>query len=82
MPERKIEVFMYRRPLSLVVLDGIRAEMARDADYDADLFAQNIRSGYTRRKSKNGPSDRRRCRSKMAPGSTDAEPRLMADTTR
>jgi hypothetical protein len=35
------------------MLDAIRVEMARDADFDADLFAQNIRSGYVRETSDN-----------------------------
>lgn len=39
---------MYRRPKSLEVLDAIRVEMAREADFDADLFAENVRSGYVR----------------------------------
>ncbi|QQS34042.1 MAG: hypothetical protein IPM50_05555 [Acidobacteriota bacterium] len=39
---------MYRRPKSLEVLDEIRIEMAREADFDADLFAENVRSGYVR----------------------------------
>lgn len=36
---------MYRRPKFLEVLLRIREEMARDADYDADRFAEMIRSG-------------------------------------
>ena len=36
---------MYRRPKFLEVLLEIRQEMARDADYDVDLFAEMIRSG-------------------------------------
>lgn len=35
---------MYRRPKFLEVLLKIRQEMAREADYDADLFAEMIRS--------------------------------------
>lgn len=36
---------MYRRPKFLEVLIAIREEMARDADYDADLFAEMVRTG-------------------------------------
>ena len=36
---------MYRRPKFLEVLLEIRQEMAREADYDADLFAEIVRSG-------------------------------------
>ncbi|HQU83830.1 MAG TPA: hypothetical protein PKY59_11920 [Pyrinomonadaceae bacterium] len=36
---------MYRRPKFLEVLLDIRQEMARQADYDVDLFAEMIRSG-------------------------------------
>lgn len=36
---------MYRRPKFLEVLIEIRQEMAREADYDIDLFAEMIRAG-------------------------------------
>lgn len=36
---------MYRRPKFLEVLLQIRQEMSREADYDTDLFAENVRSG-------------------------------------
>lgn len=36
---------MYRRPKFLEVLIEIRQEMAREADYDADLFTEMIRAG-------------------------------------
>lgn len=36
---------MYRRPKFLEVLIQIREEMAREADYDTDLFAEMVRSG-------------------------------------
>ena len=36
---------MYRRPKFLEVLLEIRQEMAREADYDVDLFAEMVRSG-------------------------------------
>ena len=35
---------MYRRPKFLEVLIKIREEMAREADYDTDLFAELVRS--------------------------------------
>ena len=41
----KIEIAMYRRPKFLEVLLEIRQEMAREADYDVDLFAEMVRSG-------------------------------------
>ena len=37
---------MYRRPKFLEILHEIREEMSREADYDMDLFAEMIRSGY------------------------------------
>ena len=36
---------MYRRPKFLEVLIEIRQEMAREADFDVDLFAEIVRSG-------------------------------------
>lgn len=36
---------MYRRPKFLEVLLEIRQEMARQADYDVDLFAEMVRTG-------------------------------------
>ena len=36
---------MYRRPKFLEVLLKIREEMAREADYDVDFFAEMIRNG-------------------------------------
>lgn len=36
---------MYRRPKFLEVLLEIRQEMAREADFDTDLFAEMVRSG-------------------------------------
>jgi len=36
---------MYRRPKFLEVLLAIRREMATEADYDVDLFAELTRSG-------------------------------------
>jgi len=43
---------MYRRPKFLEVLLEIRQEMSREADYDVDLFAEMIRSGKFKDKSK------------------------------
>ena len=36
---------MYRRPKFLEILLEIRREMALEADYDVDLFAETVRSG-------------------------------------
>ncbi|MFV0388595.1 MAG: hypothetical protein ACK5NT_07560 [Pyrinomonadaceae bacterium] len=36
---------MYKRPKFLELLLEIREEMSRNADFDVDLFAENIRSG-------------------------------------
>jgi hypothetical protein len=36
---------MYRRPRFLEILIGIREEMAREADFDVDLFVENVRTG-------------------------------------
>lgn len=36
---------MYRRSKFLEILLDIRQQMARDSDYDVDLFAEMIRSG-------------------------------------
>jgi hypothetical protein len=36
---------MYRRPKFLEVLLEIRQEMARQADYDVDLFSEMVRAG-------------------------------------
>ena len=36
---------MYRRPKFLEVLLDIRQEMAREADFDVDLFAEIVRHG-------------------------------------
>ncbi len=38
-------IIMYRRPKFLEILIEIRQEMACEADYDVDLFAEHIRSG-------------------------------------
>lgn len=36
---------MYRRPKFLEVLLNIREEMAREADYDVDLYVEIVRNG-------------------------------------
>ena len=36
---------MYRRPKFLEILLDIRRDMAYEADYDSDLFAEIIRTG-------------------------------------
>lgn len=36
---------MYRRPKFLEVLLSIREDLAREADYDTDLFAEMVRAG-------------------------------------
>lgn len=36
---------MYRRPKFLELLHTIREEMARECDYDVDLFAEMVRQG-------------------------------------
>lgn len=41
---------MYRRPKFLEVLIRIREEMAREADYDTDLFSEIVRSGSVSKK--------------------------------
>ncbi len=38
---------MYRRPKFLEILLEIRREMATEADYDVDLFAERVRAGMT-----------------------------------
>ncbi len=38
-------VAMYRKPRFLEELHAIREEMSRECDYDADLFAEMVRTG-------------------------------------
>lgn len=40
---------MYRRPKFLEELLEIREQMSRDSDFDADLFAERVRSGAVKR---------------------------------
>ena len=49
---------MYRRPKFLEVLLNIREEMAREADYDIDLFVQMVQMEKRRNKAK--PADKRK----------------------
>ena len=37
---------MYRRTRFLEILIAIREEMAREADFDVDLFVENVRTGH------------------------------------
>jgi len=46
---------MYRRPKFLEILLEIRREMALEADYDVDLFAEIARSGNRTAKAKRRP---------------------------
>ncbi len=46
---------MYRRPKFLEVLIEIRQEMAREADYDVDFFAEIVRAGKRPRNKKPHP---------------------------
>jgi hypothetical protein len=41
---------MYRRPRFLEILIAIREEMAREADFDMDLFVENVRTGHRPKK--------------------------------
>jgi hypothetical protein len=43
--EQSTFLFMYRRPRFLEELHAIREEMAREVDYDVDLFSEMVRSG-------------------------------------
>jgi len=49
---------MYRRPKFLEILLEIRREMAREVDYDVDLFAEVARFGKTGERFETG-SDKR-----------------------
>ncbi len=43
---------MYRRPKFLEILDEVREQMSHEADYDVDLFAEMVRQGKRKVKSK------------------------------
>jgi hypothetical protein len=47
---------MYRRTLFLETLHQIREEMSREADYDVDLFAEMVRTGFHAEIKKRGPA--------------------------
>ena len=49
---------MYRRPKFLEILLEIRREMALEADYDVDLFAEIVRSGNRSSKARLRPNER------------------------
>lgn len=49
---------MYRRPKFLEVLLSIREEMAREADYDIDMFVQIVQTEKRRNKTK--PANKRK----------------------
>lgn len=59
---------MYRKPRFLEELHAIREEMARECDYDVDLFAEMIRSG---RRPAHGPAHNIRGRRVYAPAQDD-----------
>ncbi|CAN5621532.1 hypothetical protein BH10ACI3_BH10ACI3_18180 [soil metagenome] len=49
---------MYRRPKFLEKLLEIRREMALEADYDVDLFAEIARSGNRSARGRQSPAER------------------------
>ena len=62
---------MYRRSKFLEVLLNVRQEMAREADYDVDLFAEMIRSGLISKRSsanRSGKGNRARRETDMDSG--------------
>ncbi|MFZ4794681.1 MAG: hypothetical protein ACOYLN_11175 [Blastocatellia bacterium] len=64
---------MYQRPHFLEELHAIREEMARECDYDVDLFAEMVRSNQA---PKHGPAHNIRGVRKYAPPQeTPQEPR-------
>ena len=63
---------MYRKPRFLEELHAIREEMSRECDYDADLFAEMVRSGQQPRY---GPVRNIRGVRSRAPGSDEREPK-------
>ncbi len=60
---------MYRRPRFLEELHAIREEMAREVDYDVDLFSEMVRSGV---RPKHGPERNIRGFKSRVPAATDA----------
>jgi hypothetical protein len=61
---------MYRRPRFLEELHAIREEMAREVDYDVDLFSEMVRSGL---RPKHGPERNIRGFKSRAPGAEDPQ---------
>ena len=59
---------MYRKPRFLEELHAIREEMAREADYDVELFAEMMRSGA---RPAHGPERNIRGYKSRAPRSSD-----------
>ena len=55
---------MYRRPKFLELLLEVRRDMAHEADYDVDLFAENVRQG----------SDVKQPKSMAEPNATNEQP--------
>jgi hypothetical protein len=55
---------MYRRPKFLELLLEVRRDMAHEADYDVDLFAENVRHG----------SDVKQPKSMAEPNATNGQP--------
>jgi hypothetical protein len=43
--DSRLTNYVYRRPKFLAILLDIRRDMAHEADYDTDLFAEMIRTG-------------------------------------
>jgi hypothetical protein len=66
---------MYRRPRFLEELHAIREEMAREVDYDVDLFSEMVRSGV---RPKHGPERNIRGFKSRVPPAAD----VSADATR
>jgi hypothetical protein len=51
---------MYRRTLFLETLHSIREEMSREADYDVDLFAEMVRTGFHTEPKKKEPARKKK----------------------
>jgi hypothetical protein len=56
---------MYRRTLFLETLHNIREEMSREADYDVDLFAEMVRTGWKTKAVKKSPAKKKKPVSKV-----------------
>lgn len=65
---------MYRRPKFLETLLEIREQMAAEADYDVDLFAEMVRQGSA--------SDRGRLARSSAPVTEEKKPQPARKKTR